>query len=298
MSSSLLLRRIKKSNRQSYGVFAAPAVFIVIVFYIFPIIVNSGLAFTDWNAFKSDIDFSGLDNFKTLFDQSSILRQIQLTLIYATTAAAVSNFLSLPIALALEKQSKSNNFFRAVFFIPVLLSPLAAGYVWSGILDLAGPLSMSLNSIFGIAPQSFLGNPTWAIFLVAAVDGWKWCGFFTLIYIAALSTVPVELKEAAKTDGVNSLQLFRYVKLPFLAPAFTYNITVTLIGAISAFDIIVSMTGGGPGSSTRVLNVLTSDQFGAGYFGLSSATSLIVSILVLVISVPLIRWLRSRELEA
>ena len=168
----------------------------------------------------------------------------------------------------------------------MLLSPLAAGYVWAGIVDVNGPLNQGLRAVGLGSDRPMLGSVSFALFLVAAVDGWKWSGFFTLIYIAGLTTVPTDLKDAARSDGATGWRVFREVKVPFLAPAFTYNVTVTMIGAMSAFDIVYSMTGGGPGNATRLLNVLTSDQFGAGYFGLSSATSLVVTLLVIVTAGP------------
>ena len=97
--------------------------------------------------------------------------------------------------------------------------------------------------------------------------------------------------------GASRWQVFRYVKLPFLAPAVTFNVTVTVIGAMSAFDIVMATTRGGPGSATRVLNVLTLDQFGNGLYGLASATSLVVTVLVIVTAIPLVTVLRRRELE-
>jgi multiple sugar transport system permease protein/raffinose/stachyose/melibiose transport system permease protein len=299
MHASLLLgpRGSKRSRAGSMWPFALPIAVAVASLYFLPLLINGYLAFTDWSGFHSSISFTGLDNLQTLFEQYDLPDQLRLTVIYAVTASLIGNLLALGLALALEKPTRTNQFFRAAFFIPVLLSPLAAGYVWAGILDPAGPLNQAISTVvpgFGFA---WLGSSTLAIFLVAAVDAWKWCGFFTLIYIAGLSTVPQELKEAAVAMGANRWQVFRNVKLPFLAPAITYNVTVTVIGAMSTFDIILATTRGGPGNATRVLNVLTLDQFGIGYFGLASATQLVVTVLVTITAIPLIWFLRRRELE-
>jgi raffinose/stachyose/melibiose transport system permease protein len=277
--------------------FALPVAIVVALFYLLPLLINAYLAFTDWSGFHSGIKFNGLDNFETLQDQASLFNQIRITVIYAITASALGNALALALALALEKRTRTNNLFRAIFFVPVLLSPLAAGYIWSGLLDPAGPLNQVISLVFPGYSEAWLGNSAMAIYLVAAVDAWKWSGFFTLIYIAGLTTVPIELKEAALAMGANRWQVFRFVKLPFLAPAITFNVTVTVIGAMSAFDIIMATTRGGPGSATRVLNVLTLDQFGNGLFGLASATSLVVTVLVIVTAIPLVWLLRRREIE-
>ncbi|OGO54270.1 MAG: hypothetical protein A2V85_17350 [Chloroflexi bacterium RBG_16_72_14] len=277
--------------------YAVPAALVVVTLYVLPLAINGGLAFTDWNSFHSGIAFNGLDNLVTLQDQASLVNQVRLTLVYAVTASALGNAFALVLALALERPTRSNHLFRAVFFIPVLLSPLAAGYVWSGLLDPSGPVNQVISLAVPGFVEPWLGNSDLAIFLVAAVDAWKWSGFFTLIYIAGLTTVPVELKEAAVAMGAGRWQVFRYVKLPFLAPAITFNVTVTVIGAMSAFDIVMATTRGGPGSATRVLNVLTLDQFGNGLYGLASATSLVVTALVIVTAIPLVTVLRRREIE-
>lgn len=280
-----------------YWKYAVPIAIVISLLYFLPLLINSFLAFTDWSGFKSAINFAGLDNFQTLVEQYNLPQQVRLTLVYAVTASFVGNVMALSLALALERPTVTNQVFRAIFFISVLLSPLAAGYVWAGILDPAGPLNQAINVVSPGFDFAWLGSSTLAIFLVATIDAWKWVGFFTLIYIAGLATVPTELKEAAVAMGANRWQVFRHAKLPFLAPAITYNVTVTVIGAMSTFDIILATTGGGPGNATRVLNVLTLDQFGIGYFGLASATSLVVTLMVTLTAIPLVWFLRRRELE-
>ena len=282
---------------RGWWVYVAPIAIAVACLYFLPLLINWYLAFTDWSGFKTGIDFTGLANFRTLQDLYNLTDQVRLTVIYAVTASFIGNVIALTLALALEERTRGNQLFRAIFFIPVLLSPLAAGYVWAGILNAAGPLNQVISIVIPGFDTAWLGNSTLAIFLVAAIDAWKWMGFYTLIYIAGLSTVPGELKEAAVSLGANRWQVFRNAKLPFLAPAITFNVTVTVIGAMSTFDIILATTGGGPGNATRVLNILTLDQFGIGYFGLASATSLVVTIMVTLTAIPLIWFLRRRELN-
>jgi multiple sugar transport system permease protein/raffinose/stachyose/melibiose transport system permease protein len=277
--------------------FVAPLAVAVALLYFLPLVINVFLSFTDWSGYHSDINFSGWDNLKTLWTQYHVLDQVGLTLVYALTASLIGNFGALALALALERRTAVNMFLRAVFFLPVLISPLASGYIWAAILDPAGPLNHAISMAQPGFAEAWLANPGLAIFLCAAIDAWKWMGFFTLVFIAGLTTVPEDLKEVAKMMGCNAWQVFRHAKLPFLAPAFTYNITVTVIGAMSTFDIILATTRGGPGNATRVLNVLTLDQFGIGYFGLASTTQLVVTILVTAAAIPLVRFLRGRELE-
>ncbi len=295
--TGLKMRRSRNSVAGGWWKFVVPITIAVSFFYFLPLLINFYLAFTNWSGFHNRIEFIGLENFRTLFDQYDLIAQVRLTLTYAVTASLVGNLMALLLALALERRSLVNQIFRAIFFIPVLLSPLASGYIWSGILNPNGPLNQGISIFSSGFNYAWLGSKSLAIFIVAAVDAWKWLGFFTLVYIAGLSTVPKELKESAVSMGANRWQVFRHAKLPFLAPAMTYNITVTLIGAMSTFDIILATTRGGPGNATRVLNVLTLDQFGIGYFGLASTTQLVVTIMITITAIPLVRFLRSRELE-
>ncbi|MFZ2105006.1 MAG: sugar ABC transporter permease [Roseiarcus sp.] len=127
------------------------------------------------------------------------------------------------------------------------------------------------------------------------MDAWKWIGLTTLVYIAGINSVPRELHEAARMDGASAWQTFWRVTFPLLAPAFTFNVAVTLIGAFSAYDVIQATTGGGPGSSTRSINVLLRIQWGMGNFGTGSALGLIVTVMVVVVAIPLVAYLRRRE---
>jgi raffinose/stachyose/melibiose transport system permease protein len=117
------------------------------------------------------------------------------------------------------------------------------------------------------------------------------------VYIAGLKAIPYELVEAARVEGASSIQVLRRVKLPLLAPAFTFNITLTLIGALYIFDVVLAMTRGGPGRATEVLNMVVWRQFGTGAFGYATAFSTVLLIVILLVAVPLIFYLRRREVE-
>lgn len=275
-----------------------PTLVLVAVIYLVPLIANGVLAFTDWSGFKSEIDFIGFQNFVDLAAQNAFVRPVTLTVLYALTAMVVQNGVGLSVALALEETSGLNSFFRSVFFFPVLLSAVAAAYLWRGLLQPNGPVNALISAIVpGEFDFAWLGSTTLAIFIVGAIDGWKWLGFATLVYIAGLKAVPTELKQAARVDGASSNQVFWHIKRPLLAPAFTFNVTITFIGSLSAFETILATTRGGPGDATRVLNIMMLRQFGVGFFGLAASTTLMLTILIILIAIPLVWWLRSRELQ-
>lgn len=284
--------------KNSWFVFALPALILLAVFWLVALAINLYLAFTDWNSFRSGLSFIGLENFSAMLTQGTLVHAIRVTFIFALVTMLVQNLVGLGMALALEEDSRANTFFRSLFFMPVLLSFLAVGFVWRGLLQPAG-LANSILSLFvpGSIDKAWLADPTWSIVVIALVNAWMWTGMAALIYIANLKAIPSDLVEASVVDGASAWQQFRYVKLPLLAPALTFNITLTFIGSLSVFDMVVATTRGGPGRTTQVLNVLMRDQFARGLFGFASATNLIVTGMIIVIAVPLVWFLRTREVE-
>jgi multiple sugar transport system permease protein/raffinose/stachyose/melibiose transport system permease protein len=275
--------------------FALPAIAIVGLLFVAPLILNLPLSFSSWTTYRSEISWNGLANFRLLYGQGYLLNAIWVTLAYSIVAMLVQNVVSLSLAYALRDSTLVNGFFRSLFFLPVLISPLAAGYIWRGILDPSGPLNQFIGIFWSGFGYAWLGNIATALPAVAFVDAWKWVGLTTLVYIAGINAVPREVHEAAYVDGANAWQSFWSVTFPLLAPAFTFNIVVTLIGAFSAFDIIQATTGGGPGAATRSINVLLRLQWGLGNFGAGSALGLVITVMVVIAAIPLVGYLRRRE---
>ncbi len=271
---------------------AFPAILLVGVFFVVPFLLNARFAFSDWTGFRTEITWNGLDNFRTLIEQGLLANAVTVTVLYAVLCMAIQNGVSLSLALALQQTSRINTIFRSVFFLPTLVSPLAAGYIWRGLLDPHGPV----NSFLGI-DWAWLGEPATALVVVAFVDAWKWSGLITLVYIAGLISIPKSLLESATMDGAGAWTRFTRVVMPLLAPALTFNVAVTLVGALSAYDVIAATTGGGPGDHTRALNVVMRQQWGQGFFGSASALGFTVTLLVIATAVPLVWWLRRRELH-
>lgn len=278
--------------------FALPSLVLVAVFFVVPFILNIPFAFSSWSGYTTKIDFVGFDNFVTMIERGILGNSVLITVVYALIAMTIQNVVSISLALALKNTNRLNSFYRSLFFLPVLISPLAAGYIWRAIVSPTGPL----NSVIGLFLPGFdfawLGDPTSALITVAFVDAWKWSGIATLVYIAGLNAIPQSMLEAASIDGASAWQRFWRIAFPLLAPAFTFNIVTTLIGALSAYDVIASTTGGGPGVSTVSLNFAAVQQFGLSYFGTASALSLTVTVLVMLTAVPLVWWLRRREVAA
>lgn len=276
--------------------FLVPAGIVLIVFFFTPTILNFIYAFTDWSAFKASVTFTGFDNFRSLFQNGVLLRDLRITLVFAVCESFFQNVFGLALAVFLEKDTRENRIARVLFFIPVLMSALAVGYVWQAILQSNGALDQILSFFAGrVISTSWLGSTTWSIVIVSAIQGWKWAGLAMLIYLSGLKTIDEDILEAAQIDGANAWQVFWTIKFPLLAPALTFNVATSLLGSMNGFDTVQATTAGGPGGSTEILNLFVWRTFGQGLYSQSTMMSLLLFIVVTVIAIPLIWYLRRRE---
>lgn len=288
---------IGNSQRKNYPLqFLVPAFLVLLIFYLVPTVYNFIYAFTDWSSFKSEIHFNGWDNFKSLTESGQMLSYLRITFIYAVLVALFQNVFGLCLALLLERDTRINRAIRSAFFVPVIMSALAVGYVFQAILKPDGALN-SLISFFTPEPVSipWLGSNTWTLVVVALIHAWKWMGLTMLIFLAGLKTINPDVLEAARLDGVSRWQMFRYIRFPLLAPAFTFNVVTALLGSMNGFDVVLAATKGGPGGSTKLLNLYIYETFGQGLWSQATAMSLVLFLSILIIAIPVIKYLRKRE---
>ena len=235
-------------------------------------------------------------NFVDLFTSGTLMRDLRITLVYAVLVAVFQNGFGLMLAVFLEDDTRINRFARVMFFVPVIMSALAAGYIWQAILKSDGALNQILSVFTGHTVDiAWLGSTTWTIVIVAAIHGWKWMGLSMLVFLAGLKTIDSDVLEAAAIDGADRRQVFWKIKFPLLAPAFTFNVATSLLGSMNGFDIVQSTTQGGPGGSTEILNIFIWRTFGQGLYSQSTTMSLVLFVMVMIIAVPLIWYLRRRE---
>ena len=276
--------------------FLIPAFLILGVFFFLPTVFNFVYALTDWSSFKSEIGFVGLQNFQDLISSGTLLSSLRITLIYAVLVAIFQNLFGLLLALLLERDTRINRFARVMFFIPVVMSALAAGYVFQAILKPDGAANAILSALSG-QPVTipWLGDTTWTLVVVALVHSWKWMGLSMLIYLAGLKTISEDVLEAARLDGASAWATFRDIRFPLLAPALTFNVATALLGSMNGFDIVQATTGGGPARTTELLNIFIFRTFGQGLFAQATTMSLVLFVVVVALAFPVIRTLRKRE---
>jgi multiple sugar transport system permease protein/raffinose/stachyose/melibiose transport system permease protein len=276
--------------------FLLPAFIVLGVFFFLPTLFNFVYAFTDWSSFKNTIHFVGFANFASLLKDGALLAAIRTTLIYAALVGIMQNLFGLGLATLLERDTRVNRFARVFFFIPVLMSALAVGYIFQALLKPTGAVNQILGLFAGHDLHiAWLGSTTWTIVVVAFVNSWKWAGLAMIIYLAGLKTVPEDVLEAARMDGAGPWKTFFQVKFPLLAPAVTFNFATALLGSLNGFDTVQATTAGGPAQTTEVLNIYIFQIFGYGLYAQATTMSLVLFIMVLILAFPIVSYLRRRE---
>lgn len=275
--------------------FVAPAAIVFIVLFMVPTLASFWFALTRWDLYTAD--FIGLENFYQFLKEPFLIKGLVNTVIYAFLTSGAKTVLGLLLAVLLTSGLYAQGFLRAVVFFPVLVSTIGIGLTFAELMHpTRGAINVALDLI-GIDGPGWLTTPSLALYSVILVDVWKGVGIATLIYIAGLAAISPEYYEAARIDGATRIQLFWRVTVPLVWPATVTVIILSLIGGLRSFDIIWAMTRGGPGFSSDVLASVIYKQYQAGFYGLSTAGSVILILLIAVIVLPIAYWLNRREVD-
>jgi alpha-1,4-digalacturonate transport system permease protein len=296
------LQRLIGAKRMPY-VFVLPNLLIFGVFVLFPMLLNFYYAFTGGVALRpEDRPFVGLANFQQIFNCQNFLnpnscqedlfwRGAYNTVFFVFFQVAGMILVSLLTAVVLNRTVKGRGFFRSVFFYPVLLSPVVVALIWKWILQRDGLFNAVLVN-FGFERILFFLNANWATIWVILISIWAQMGFYTLILLAGLQSIPAELYEAAAMDGASRSQSFRRITLPLLTPTLLVVSVLSIIRAVQAFDLVWVMTGGGPGTATTyVVQYIYETAFAnqVQQYGLASAASMLLGLALLVMTLLQLR---------
>ena len=266
--------------------FALPAMVLFAFVVLIPSARGVYYAFTDWDGLDPGYSFVGLDNFVAMFRDPDALQAIWHTLLIAVAITIIQNGVGLLLALGVNSIIKSRNVLRVLLFAPAVVTPIVSAYLWRNLLGPDGAVNSLLGAV-GLDSwrQDWLGDPDIALWSVVGVIVWQFAGYSMVIFLAGLQSVPREIHEAAAIDGAGAIRRFWSVTRPLLAPAFTINLMLSIIGGIKLFDQVYALTGGGPGHATDTLSTLIyKDAFTLGEFGYSIALAVVLTIVVSVAS--------------
>ena len=280
---------LKKRSEIPYVLMALPAVAVFITFFILPLVFTIRYSFYNWTNFSPDVFFVGLKNYKKLFSDITIIGGIKNSLTYAFFTVLLQNLISLPVAVVLNTKFKGKNFFRATFFCPAVLSTLVVGYLWKYILSASdfGFVNQVLNQL-GVGTVNFLGNGKLALVSIIFTQVWQWFGWSMVIYLGNLQSISDDLYEAASIDGASTLRKFWHITIPGLAPAIKINLVTGIISGLKVFDVVLSMTNGGPAHKTDTILSLMFAKFSEGNYGYASSFGIMFLIVSMVLSAVLL----------
>lgn len=267
-------------------IFILPALIIYLLFSITPFLYTIYYSFTDYTDMNPiNLHFVGLKNYIKVLQTPVMLAAIKNSVIYAILLTGFQTLLGLPLAFILNQKLKSRNLLRAVFFFPAVFSSLIIGYLWNFIMSSSdfGLINNILHQL-GFGTLNFFTSKN-ALYSVILTQIWQWTGWAMVIFLANLQSISPDLYEAAEIDGANGLKKFMYVTLPLMCPSVKIVIVTGLIGGMKVFDIIYSMTSGGPGDATQtVMTVMMKKGISEGFYSTGSAFGVCFFIIVLAIS--------------
>jgi raffinose/stachyose/melibiose transport system permease protein len=279
--------------------FLIPAILIYFALFLFPSVLGFCFSFTDWTVVSDKINFVGLDNFKEMFGASlsDTINSLRNTFTFAIFSTVFKIIIGFALALLLNKGLKTLKLLRAVFFLPIIISPVVFSVLFLSILHPTDGILNNFLKILGLGffAKDWLIDTQIALWSCIGIEVWKASGFCMAIFLSGLQMIPAEVYESADMDGATGLQKTILITVPFLMPAITINVILNLISGFQVFDVIYTLTNGGPGGSTETLYITAFDSFSKGFYSLSSAQNFILFIIVSIVSVFVLRFFSRKE---
>lgn len=299
MKSNITLaqKRQRDTNRVAV-LFLAPVIILLIIYIFYPIIETFRVSAFKWNGISSSPQFIGLDNWqKLLYDGkfwTAFLNNIKVMIL--------SIIIQIPLGIAMatfvEFAGKKATIFKILWFIPMLMSSVAIGFLFTYALATNGGIISSISQFFRGTNVDLLGNPNTALYTVIGVIAWQFTPFYMVYGVAGYTNVSADVYEASIIDGANKRQYFIHIALPLLKPTLKSAAILSMVGSLKYFDLVYVMTGGGPGNSTELMATymykLSFAQFNMGY---GSAVAGGMFILISLISLLTMRILNGKKEE-
>jgi len=274
--------------------FYLPAALVFGVFFIVPTALSFYFSLTRWTLFDST--FIGLDNYRVFLRDPQLVAGLRNTITYAVLTSGFKVIISLPLAMLLTSNIRLKGSLRGLVFFPTLVSIVAIGITFSTLMQPSIGLINTVLGTLGLPQPQWLGDPKLALYSVILVDIWQGLGIATVIFIAGILSIPEDYFEAARLEGGTWVK-FRHVILPLVRNATFTVILLSFIGGLRRFDLIWTMTRGGPGFASDVLTSVIYKEYQAGFYGLSTAGNVVLFILITAIVYPLMRFFNRMEIE-
>lgn len=286
----------QKMVRQ-YLALVLPGFIIFTIGLIIPLILSFRYSLTSWDGMSVEKEFVGLQNYIKLFGDKEFLDAWWFTIRFTIGNTIIQNIAALLFAVALDSGIKAQKFYRTAFFVPCLISAVIVGFVW---LKMFSNVLPTINDFLGTNIDfALFGKAETVLGGLLIANNWQWIGYWMLIYLAGLQSVPAELYEAAKVDGAGPIKRFFNVTIPMLAPAITICVVGITTGSLKVYDLLISSTKGGPGrASTSVIYQTYTTAINGRQYGYGSAMTVTLVFALLLVALLQVKTLKKKEVQA
>lgn len=285
--TSKTMSRLRKRQELTAWLLITPALAVMLVFTVYPVFRSGYLSLTKYSLGMTQPEFIGLKNYINLFNSSLFLKIMKNTLAFALMTVIPSMVCGLGLALLVNRKGKAVGFFRTSFFYPVVMPMIAVASVWMFIYMAKNGLFDQLLINFGLQPMNVLSNKRTVLPAMAVMYVWKESGYLMVFFLSGLQNVSEDVLEAARLDGASPIMILRKIILPLLAPTFLFVSTIAMTNCFKLVDHVVIMTEGAPNNaSTMLLYYIYQQGFTNFNYGLSSALTIIMLVLLLIVSLP------------
>lgn len=287
-----------KKRQRHYIYLTIPAMLLLIAFIGFPLVNAIRLGFYKWNGYSQNMSFTGMDNFMNAFTDKMFWRAFLNTMIYGFGSTILQNILGLGAAVFVNRKFKGKNALRAILYLPIMISAFLMGKILYYFFQFDGGVLNEILNWFGKDPVYWMGTGWSATLFITLVNSWQYMGLCMIIYLAGLQNIPLMYREAARLDGAGKKKEFFHVTLPLLIPSITTAVVTNLIGGFKMYDVIVSMSTGGPNRQSMSLSYYISLLYftdeKAGY---ASAIGILTFLTIMLVTLPINAQFRKKEVQ-
>jgi multiple sugar transport system permease protein len=287
------LNNIQSNDRRFGYFFVAPAVIILSLVILAPIVIAIITSFYDYTLINRSLDnFIGLNNYFESITNKKFLHSTFVTITFVFFVVLFEFLIGFLIAILLNQVERFRNIYYFILLIPLLINPVVVGLIWRMFLHPQLGILNYLIGFIGIEPVNWLGDPQNAFITIIFVDIWHQVSFMIILLLAGLASIPEEPYEAARVDGANAFQQFRDITLPYMRPVIIITLLIRLIFALKTYDLIYIMTKGGPGDATDLISYYIYRSAFIGLdLGQAASMSVILLFIVCIIIYPLFKYM-------
>lgn len=300
-STAVTPRRRRYMDRKSLVpllIFLPPSLILFVTFVVLPMIDAGTFSFFDWNGYGPITDFVGFKNYQDVIFHRNFGTAVRNSLIVVAVSMLIQLPLAMWAALALSGKGKLINVIRMLFFLPYMLAEVAAGLIWKFVYDGNYGLLPQIGDAINVKMPFVLGDKLWVVPAIMLVIVWKYFGFHMMIYIAGLQSIPSEVLEAARLDGVKKWQIVRHIKIPMIWSSIIISVFFSITGALQLFDVIIPLTNGGPSNSSHtIVSFLYAFGILRMKIGFGAAVSVLLCIACVVVAIVYRRVLFRSEAD-